>query len=67
VDPQNTTARSKGYKRVFPGDLSRSFLVHKLRDTLDPGEGNRMPPGSPLTESEIQTIEGWIQNGAPNN
>jgi cytochrome c553 len=68
VDPQNATARSKGYKRVFPGDPSKSFLVHKLRGTLDPGEGNRMPSVvSPLSDPEIQTIEQWIQNGAPNN
>lgn len=67
VDPTNSTARSKGYKRVLPGDTTKSFLVHKLRGTLGSGEGSRMPPQGALPEDKIQMIEQWICDGAPNN
>lgn len=68
VPPSNTTAKGKGDLRVYPGDPNRSFLVRKLRGTLDSGEGNRMPlGGTPLTDYTIQRIEEWIRGGAPNN
>lgn len=55
---------------VEPGDASRSYLVLKLRDTqrLEGGSGDRMPLFDvPLTEDELQAIEAWITNGAPND
>jgi hypothetical protein len=54
---------------VVPGEPSQSYLVQKLR-----GEGGNsggiatlMPPGDPLDPSEIEAIEAWIVNGAPND
>jgi hypothetical protein len=46
--------------RVIPGDAENSYLIAKLRNT--PGIcGLQMPRGRPpLPESEIQTIEAWI-------
>lgn len=68
ADPTNPPARNKGYKRVYPGDPDKSFLIHKLRGTLSEGEGSRMPAvGGPLSEAKIQAIEQWIRDGALNN
>jgi hypothetical protein len=50
---------------VEPGSPSQSWLVIRLR-----GEGGRpyMPLGdAQLTEEEIVAVEGWIENGAPND
>lgn len=50
---------------VEPGSPGQSWLVIRLR-----GEGGRpyMPRGdAQLTEEEIAAVEGWIENGAPND
>lgn len=50
---------------VEPGSPSQSWLVTRLR-----GEAGRpyMPLGdAQLTEEEIVAVEGWIENGAPND
>ena len=56
-------------KRVAPGDIQNSYLVHKLRDThIDvgaPADTDPMPPLLALDESDILTIEAWIAGGAP--
>lgn len=52
-------------KLVAPGDPARSYLVLKLRRQGSPATD--MPPGDPLTEAEILSIEAWIANGAPND
>jgi hypothetical protein len=54
---------------VTPGDPDASYLVHKLRDPSGVGgSGAPMPIGDVLLdEAEIQAIEGWIRNGAPND
>jgi hypothetical protein len=50
--------------RVVPGDASASYLIAKLRGTAGIC-GAQMPRGRPpLPESEILTIEAWI-NGLP--
>jgi hypothetical protein len=52
---------------VKPGDPSASYLVEKL---LGVGmcAGLRMPlRGTPLSETDMATIEAWICQGAPNN
>jgi hypothetical protein len=58
-------------KRVVPGDPANSFLVIKLSLTshTDPQYGAGMPlptPGS-VCPATLQTIEQWIDAGAPNN
>ncbi len=66
VDPANGTARNAGKKRVVPGDLAKSFLLHKLTGDTQLGEGDRMPQaGGPLPVEEIQLVRRWIQEGAP--
>ena len=53
---------------VEPGDLSNSYLLHKLNDThlAQGGSGVQMPQnGIPLSAAEISTIEEWILAGAP--
>lgn len=50
---------------VVPGDVETSLLAQKLLGTQK--EGQIMPPGGLLPESEIQTILDWIAAGAPNN
>lgn len=55
---------------VEPFDPENSYLVHKLRGTAGQVGGNAslMPVADlPLTEEEIQAIETWIRNGAPND
>jgi len=48
---------------VIPGDPDNSLLVQKLLGTQT--TGLIMPPGSKLTDSEIQLIIDWILAGAP--
>lgn len=56
-------------KRVAPGDVENSYLVHKLRSThVDVGgpiDTDPMPPLLALDESDVLTIEAWISGGAP--
>jgi hypothetical protein len=58
-----------GMKRVAPGDIETSYLVHKLRGThVDVGapmNTDPMPPLLALDETQILTIEAWIAGGAP--
>lgn len=46
---------------IVPGQSKQSWIVKHLR-----GEGGavRMPPGKPLAEEQIKTIERWIDEGA---
>jgi hypothetical protein len=55
-------------KRVAPGDIDNSYLVHKLRgthvDVGGPADTDTMPPLAPLAENDIAQIEAWILGGA---
>jgi hypothetical protein len=55
-------------KRVAPGDIDNSYLVHKLRgthaDVGGPADTDPMPPLGPLAEADIARIEAWIVGGA---
>lgn len=56
--------------RVEPGDLSASYLNHKLMGTHTEvgGTGGQMPLGlGALPEADLDTIATWIQQCAPNN
>lgn len=49
---------------VEPGQPDRSRLLYLLRgDEV----ATRMPPSQPLPELDIELIERWIIDGAPNN
>ncbi len=74
VNPTNTYAVSKGYKRVYPGRADRSFLFRKINRDLEPtiaalhaNEGDAMPqnfPSNSLTSLEKEIIRQWILYGA---
>ncbi len=54
------------WKRVLPGDSSRSFIYHKVTGDLSAGEGARMPFGGPMLDQHlIDIIQLWIDGGAP--
>jgi hypothetical protein len=54
------------WKRVLPGDSTKSFLFHKITGELDTGQGARMPYGGPaLDQHLIDIIQLWIDAGAP--
>jgi hypothetical protein len=53
--------------RVSPGSVANSYLINKLTGVGMCG-GNMMPAnGAPLTSAQLDTIRGWICQGAPNN
>jgi hypothetical protein len=54
------------WKRVLPGDSTRSFLFHKVSGDLAVGQGSQMPlVGPPLDAHLIDIIRLWIDAGAP--
>lgn len=67
--PANSVASGAGKKRVFPGDLDRSFLWNKISAHLVSGEGAPMPLGSNgfinLNPELTEVIRKWILAGAP--
>jgi hypothetical protein len=55
---------------VAPGDSDGSYLLHKLRGTQGEvgGGGLRMPYGAlPLQQGQINLVQQWIEQGAPDN
>jgi hypothetical protein len=65
VDPTNEAARAAGMPRVDSGAPENSFLIFKLTQPTSAAFGARMPlVGSPLSQTEIDAIRGWILAGA---
>lgn len=65
VVPSTRDAMLEGMLRVDPGDPVNSFLIEKLRG-VPATKGRRMPYDGPyLSDGEIDVIEEWIANGAP--
>ncbi len=55
-------------KRVSPGNSRDSYIIIKLEGTDSRMKGARMPVNStPLSQSVIDSIKTWIDNGALNN
>jgi len=54
-----------GLMRVLPSDADNSYIVIKLegRQTV----GGRMPLSGSITNTQLQNIKNWINNGAQNN
>jgi len=55
---------------VAPGNSDSSYLLNKLLNTQGQvgGSGLRMPYGnSPLQQGQINLIQQWIEQGAPDN
>jgi hypothetical protein len=62
--------QSSSMNLVEPYDPAHSYIVAKLRNLSDAagGSGSVMPVGlAAIDEAEIQAIEAWIANGAPND
>jgi outer membrane protein assembly factor BamB len=51
--------------RVAPGDPDKSLMVQKLEGTQPCGDS--MPPGSKLTDAQLQQVRMWVKNGAKND
>jgi mono/diheme cytochrome c family protein len=53
--------------RVYPGDLAKSYLYHKLHGTFAAvgGLGLQMPLSSTIPPEERALIDDWILSGAP--
>jgi hypothetical protein len=67
VSPINAAALSAGWKRVLPGDLASSLLVHKVKGDLPSAAfGVRMPRDrTRLNPVLIRVIQQWVEAGAP--
>jgi hypothetical protein len=55
---------------VTPGAPEKSYLLSKLLGTQSQvgGSGSQMPYGaSPLQQAQINLIQQWISQGAPDN
>ncbi len=63
VAPSTVAAAARGQMRVAPGDLAKSFLYTKLTNP-GPGDGEKMPTGSDLSEEKLELIRRWIEGGA---
>ena len=61
----NSVGNNYGSNLVVAGNADESGLVDKIEP--NPDHGSRMPIGGTLTNSEIQTIRTWINEGAKNN
>ncbi|MDC9825577.1 hypothetical protein PRN20_17730 [Devosia sp. ZB163] len=49
--------------RVTPGDLSQSYIAHKLQDTHESvgGSGTKMPPSGTFRKAELDKVLAWIE------
>lgn len=68
----NVPSTETALDRIEPGDPDQSYLYLKLTGdyvNVPGGEGTgRMPlNGPPLPDDDIETIESWILDGAPDN
>ncbi len=61
------SVEQSGLKRINPGNPTSSYLVLKIEGA--PGiSGARMPFGGPyLSQSTINEVISWVEEGAPNN
>ena len=71
--PTNVPAGNAGWDRIAVpavgvGDLTRSYMLHKITGDLPAGFGSRMPLGGrKLDRTLIDVITLWIAAGAPND
>lgn len=54
-------------KRILPSTPTMSYLMFKLQGAGPCFTGTRMPKGTPLAATDLNTISAWISAGAPNN
>ena len=60
-----TAGPSSNSPVVIANNANGSFLIKKL--TGDATAGTRMPVGGALSDSDIQKVKDWINQGATNN
>jgi len=62
-----TSVQNSSFTLVKPSDSANSLLYLKISSN-NPPVGSRMPLlSSPLSDSQIQTIKDWIDQGAADN
>lgn len=62
----NSFAETYNKAMVVPGDVAGSPLIEKI--LANPTFGVRMPDGGPpLSNTQIETISTWVEEGALNN
>lgn len=54
-----------GELRVIPGNAANSYLIKKLEGRASQGE--RMPIGGQLSDTDLTNLRNWINQGAKNN
>lgn len=52
---------------VTPGDLSQSYLIHKLTGVGMCPLTTQMAPGNTLPQGQMQTVADWVCKGAKDN
>jgi hypothetical protein len=66
VSPYNTVAaKADSMLRIYMGHPEHSFLINKLSGLLEPGMGDQMPNGHPLSAGKVNFIRQWILAGCP--
>jgi len=64
----DTASMCLGMKRVVPGDVDASVMVHAIKADGCRGPTGRMPPsGDPLSMAEIDMVVAWVAAGAKND
>ena len=64
--PSNPVAADHSWMRVQPSHPETSFLLAKIADNLQAGEGLSMPWGvAPLSLDTVDIVRAWIVAGAP--
>lgn len=58
-----SSVQSPGTDLVKPGDPGNSYLVLKVEGSV----GQRMPPASPLPQTQLDGIRTWVTEGANDN
>ena len=60
------SSQNRNFKRIVPGDPDNSYILRKLEGCNTAGcIGGSMPPGSRLSNPELQQIRDWILGGCP--
>ena len=62
----NAPSSVSGYDQVEPGDLDKSYLWRKMKNTHSDvgGNGVQMPKTGSVSASEMSDLEDWIVAGA---
>lgn len=63
ADGYNFTNYTNIRNQITPFDVNNGKIMRAVKST---NPSNRMPPGAPLSTSQIQLLEKWIQQGARN-